>query len=169
MNQKTKFTAGKARLSKGNHRMRVIVERGSRETFDYYCRFVTPDWHESKSGAKRGTSPNYYGFLSQDETDAQLIVAAFNSATAAQDMGYDGIRAVEALPVLIKAVEHALNIGLAWRIDANPDGNLSRGESADFDAACQFATEMDSALTKAKGLIKSQQNALAVGEQKPRW
>ena len=36
------------------------------------------------------------------EANAHLIVAAFNAATAAENMGYDGQAAVEALPKLLE-------------------------------------------------------------------
>lgn len=61
--------------------------------------------------------PNYaiagVGGVGYDEclANSQLIVAAFNSATACADMGYDGIKAVEALPELIRAIRECENDG----------------------------------------------------------
>lgn len=72
--------------------------------------------------------------------DAGLIVIAFNAATTAQDMGYDGIRAVEALPKLIEALN-----GICRIIELTPDP-LSRTNAA-------FATAL---------------KALAQAGQKPR-
>jgi len=43
----------------------------------------------------------------ESEANAHLIAAAFNAATAAADLGFDPIAALEALPELLKAIEAA--------------------------------------------------------------
>lgn len=43
------------------------------------------------------------------KVNADLIAAAFNAATAAQDMGFDPIGAVEALPTLLETVREYKN------------------------------------------------------------
>ena len=43
-----------------------------------------------------------FSLTPEDRANASLSVAAFNAATAAEDMGYDGQAAVEALPKLLE-------------------------------------------------------------------
>lgn len=99
------------------------------------------------------------GGVGYDEclANSQLIVAAFNSATAAQDMGFDGIKAVEALPGLLKVIQ-----GIQHNAQVMNQAEPNRVLTA-IDDACRKA------LAQAGQLTKSQENALAAGPQKPRW
>lgn len=66
-------------VEKNNHRMRIVHRVGEPGQPGFKYRHVTRDWLEQKSGAKRGTSPNWYGFTAQEEMDSALIVRAVNS------------------------------------------------------------------------------------------
>lgn len=48
--------------------------------------------------------------------------------------------------ILRSAVIHANRIGLAWMQDENKHGDLKLGQSANYDAACQFQQRMSEAL-----------------------
>lgn len=47
------------------------------------------------------------------EANAALVAAAFTAATTAEDMGYDGQAAVEALPELLRALDEIAS-GALW-------------------------------------------------------
>lgn len=48
------------------------------------------------------------GHLAEENANADLIAAAFNAATAATDLGFDPIGAIEALPELLRAAKDAM-------------------------------------------------------------
>jgi hypothetical protein len=58
---------------------------------------------------------------------------------------------IAAAPDLLAFAQRALRIFLAWQHDANPDGDLQPGESADFDAATLNVEAARAALAKAEG------------------
>lgn len=57
------------------------------------------------------------------DANARLIAAAGTAATAAEDMGYDGIAAVEALPELLEALKDLTLAYKALRKRAGYDGD----------------------------------------------
>ena len=73
--------------------------------------------------------------LPRDEVlaNANLIVAAFNAATTAEDMGYDGQAAVEALPELLRAL---------WRVGHEPIGHPEASHSEVLTQATDIAREV---------------------------
>ena len=89
-------------------------------------------WHSSGTGNHQGliidSKTGYNIAVSYDREDAPLIAAA---------------------PDLLSACESALKVFEAWAHDANPCWDLKRGESADYDAACNMAELMQSAIQKA--------------------
>jgi hypothetical protein len=58
--------------------MRIVHRVGEPGQPGFKYRHVTRDWLEQKSGAKRGASPSYYGFLPVEIANAELIVRAVN-------------------------------------------------------------------------------------------
>jgi len=58
-------------------------------------------------------------------------------------------RLIASAPDLLAACETALKVFEAWKHDANPHGDLKRGEVADHDAACDMAALMQTAILKA--------------------
>lgn len=74
--ERVKHTPGPWKVHKQHHRMRVVMQKGEPGQPGYAFRHITSDWHESKSGAKRGETPSYHGWYEIDEANARLIAAA---------------------------------------------------------------------------------------------
>lgn len=78
--------------------------------------------HEDDSEPRLRTCVCEIDPSTEADGNASLIVAAFNSATACADMGYDGIKAVEALPEALTVLRDELHaIGLWLNADLEPD------------------------------------------------
>ena len=81
----------------------------------------------------------------QSKEFANFIAAAFNAATAAEDLGYDGQRAIEELPRLLGAVQTALNALLpqARYQDVDEYRQLAIKESETVLTACRVKEPSD--------------------------
>jgi len=123
--------------------------------------FIIPgvEFNVFASSAMPGTCSRVANF-EMDNTDitpeemsanAHLIASAFNSATACEDMGYDGVECVKALPELVKLCESVVKMhdGLfeqclsngmktAWGADVNcMDINNAYDEALTLLAKCR--------------------------------
>ena len=65
----------------------------------------------------------------ETEADAALVVAAFNAATACEDMDYDGEACVNALPELVKILE--------WAMPFTPNDGTIRTNALAIMAKCR--------------------------------
>lgn len=104
-------------------------------------------WHiRSKSDTDH---PNKYNLRVTADCEGGEVVVA-------EDIGYDtdpqsnaDAQLIAAAPDLLKAQQACERIFSAWRKDADPDGDLTHGESAELDAANENLALVRAAITKA--------------------
>lgn len=91
------------------------------------------------------------------KADARMVIAAFNAATACEDMGYDGEACVKALPELVREL-HAQMTALKYIADAldiDHDTTYISVKSGDKQIAKVTLAELDaraeSVMAKCRG------------------